>query len=143
MSDTHQAVEHLLRSVCAAEGSDAFVREWGEAQPSARAPRRVHIEHPAVSAFAALEVRPWDGGATGGIVAWFATGTAPAFSELENWFGPFKPVPPSGPGPLVWEGRWSQNSLPAAAALLVERPDDLAAPVAELTVLRARSGPRR
>jgi hypothetical protein len=139
MSDAARAaLERLLADLCADGESAAFLARWGEAVPSERATRRLHVAAPADPAFAWLEVRPWDGGAIGGVEVGFAAGEGPSVGELEAWFGPLHELPAAPDGDPLLSGEWRRDDLPVGATLLVPPPDAPDAPVDELTLRRGR-----
>ena len=139
MSDAARAaLERLLGDLCADGDSAAFLARWGAAVPSERATRRLHVAAPADPAFAWLEVRPWDGGAIGGVEVAFTEGQAPTRAELDAWFGPLRELPAAPEGEPLLSAEWRRDELPVGATLLVPPPEPPGAPVAELTLRRGR-----
>jgi hypothetical protein len=132
------ALERLLADLCADGESAAFLARWGDAVPSERSTRRLHIAAPADPALAWLEVRPWDGGAIGGVEVAFADGQGPTRDELEAWFGSLHELPAAPEGEPLLSAEWRRDDLPVGATLLVPLPDPPGAPVAELTLRRGR-----
>lgn len=139
MSDAARAaLERLLADLCADGGSAAFLARWGDAVPSERATRRLRVADPADPAFAWLEVRPWDGGAIGGVEVAFADGQAPTLDELEAWFGPLRELPAAPEGEPLLSAEWRRDDRTIAATLLVPLPDPEGAPERQLADRRGR-----
>jgi hypothetical protein len=139
-ADVRAALERLLASLCAATSSATFLAEWGAAEPSPLGGRRLRIAAPADAAFAWLDVRPWDGGAIGGVEAAFADGAAPSLDELASWVGPLRELPPMPDADDVLIADWWREGLPVAASVIVTAPPD-GEPVAQVHCRRGRSAP--
>jgi hypothetical protein len=129
-------LERLLISMCRHEQAGEFAAEWGNATPSEVAPGRLEIAEPAGGAFAGLEVRPWDGGAIGGVTLTLSAPTS--LEDLEAWAGGLRELPAMPDGPVVHEGEWPCPEGDLEAILLVEEPDEPGGPVTRLSFRRGR-----